>query len=156
MAQPEVDAARVALFGQSLGGAIGVNLLARKAVFRCGVLESPFASWRLAAATALGGGEPGVFARGLAWLLIHDRDRPTDAIAQVRVPILIVHGDADRVVPIVHGRLLRDAAPDRVTLLEFSGGDHNTLADTHPESRRAVIDFLRRHLSDERGAQPER
>jgi len=146
LAQPEVDPSRAALFGQSLGGAIAVNLMAQRDEFRCAVLESPFASWRLAAATALSGGEPGWVSRSLAWLLIDDANRPVDSITSIDVPILIVHGDADRIVPVLHGRLLRDAAPERVTLIEFKGGDHNTLCDTHPESRRMSVEFLRKHL----------
>lgn len=147
--QPEVDPARVGLFAQSLGGAIGVTLMSRRPEIRAAVLESPFASWRLAAATAIGGSDPNWFVRALAALVIGDDERPMDAMATVRAPVLIIHGAADTIVPILHGRLLRDAAPDRVELLEFSGGEHNSLQETHPEARRAVRDFFRRALTND-------
>lgn len=146
LALSEVDRARVGVFGQSLGAALAASLVADRSEIRCAVFESPFSSWRFAGATALGGSDPGWLSRFLAWMLIDDSFRPDEQIARVQVPILVIHGDADRIVPIVHGRMLRDAAPDRVTLVEFKGGDHNTLGDTHPESRRAAIDFLRANL----------
>jgi len=151
LAQPEVDPRRAGLFGQSLGGAIGLNVLARRNELRCAVLESPFSSWRLAAATALGGNEPGWFPRSLAALLIGDGARPIDALLDARVPILILHGTADTIVPVVHGRLLRDASPDRVTLREFEGGEHNSLGWSHPESRRLAVEFFRANLAPSTG-----
>jgi len=156
LAQPQVDASRVGIFAQSLGAAIALHVIAARPELRCAVLESPFASWRLAAATALGGNAPGFLARGLAALLIDDRDRPVDALMQVRVPILILHGDRDRVVPIVHGRLLRDAAPERVTLIEYPDGDHHSLRETHPHATERMIEFLHQHLSPRSPSQPER
>lgn len=147
LAHPQVDPRRVGVFAQSLGAAVALHVIADRPEIRCAVLESPFASWRLAAATALGGNDPGFIARGLASLLIDDSDRPLDAIGRVQVPVLIIHGDRDRIVPIVHGRLLRDAAPDRVTLVEYAGGDHNSLRETHPQATQLMVDFLRDGLA---------
>lgn len=155
LAQPEVDPARIAVFGQSLGGAIALRAFREPGPIRSMVLESPFASWRLAAATALGGASPGAVSRALAALLISDDERPDEAISALDIPILIIHGDADRVVPVVHGRRLRDAAPSRVTLVEFSGGEHNSLRETHPEADRTVIEFLHRTLGTENAAGPK-
>jgi len=146
--QQEVDASRVGMFAQSLGAALALNAIRDSDPVRVAVLESPFASWRLAAATAIGGNSPGPIARGLSAALIADDRRPDEAIRSLRFPVLVIHGDADRIVPVVHGRLLRDAASDRVTLVEFAGGDHNTLRDTHPEATRRMIEFLRRHLAE--------
>ncbi|MBX3355778.1 MAG: alpha/beta fold hydrolase [Phycisphaeraceae bacterium] len=146
LALPEVDSERIALFGQSLGGAVGLSLLGRRSDFKCAVLESPFASWRLAAATALGGSRPNVIVRALCWLFVSDGDAPIDALSTTDTPILIIHGANDTLVPVVHGERLRDSSPDQVTLLAFEGGGHNTLQETHPEARRAVLEFLRKHL----------
>ncbi len=154
LAQPEVDPARVGIFAQSLGAAIAINVLAERPEVRAAALESPFASWRLAAATALGGAEPGPLARALAAMAIGDERAPVDVVARCRAPILIVHGDADWIVPIMHGRLIRDAAPDRVTLIEYPGGDHNTLSESHPESKRAWMRFLAEHLRSDDEERP--
>jgi dienelactone hydrolase len=53
------------------------------------------------------------------------------AAAQVSVPWLIVHGDADSTVPVDDGRALFDAAGDAAELLVIEGGDH-TFGGSHP------------------------
>lgn len=153
-AREDIDTSRIALYGVSLGGAIAVLVAADDVAsggdLRALVLESPFASWRDVAASALGGDPPAFWARWLAALLIKDRTpgltTPVEAIAGIDCPILILHGDADGIVPISHGRRLAAAAP-RATLIEFPGGDHNTLQSTHPEARVRMIEFLRDALA---------
>lgn len=151
LARPEVDPARVGLYGQSLGGAIGMNVAAARPEIHAAVLESPFASWRLAAATALGGAPPGFLARSLAWLLIPDHHRVDEAIHRFARPALLLHGTDDRVVPIMHSRLLVEAGGEHATLIELDGGEHNTLRDSHDEIEAMVIGFLRQHLGSEPG-----
>jgi uncharacterized protein len=145
--QPEVNPERIGLHAQSLGGAIGMNLMAERPEIRAGVFESPFASWRLAAATALGGPSPNMLARFAAWLLISDERRPIDAIREIDRPMLILHGDADLVIPSVHSRQLHEAAPNSSKFIELPGGEHNTLRDTHPEMERWIGEFYEQHLS---------
>ena len=81
----------------------------------------------------------------LAWLLIKDAHRPVDAIRGVDVPVLILHGTADTLVPISHGRRLAQAGP-RAELIELAGGEHNTLHMTHPEVETLTIEFFHKHL----------
>jgi hypothetical protein len=145
LARPEVDRERVAVYGHSLGGAIAIELMAKRPEIRAAVLESPFASWRDVAASAVGGARPGPVARTLARLLVSDSHRPLDAIAAIDRPILIVHGADDSIVPVTHGERLARAAP-RATLAVIQGAAHNTLQETHPQVRRMMVEFLRSHL----------
>ncbi|MFO0874468.1 MAG: alpha/beta fold hydrolase [Phycisphaerales bacterium] len=148
---PGVDPGRLALFGQSLGGGIATIVMASDPDIRSAVLESPLASWRDVAASALGGDPPGWWARSLATWLIADggsSPRPIDAIASIDRPILILHGDADEVIPVSQGKRLAQAAPN-AELLILPGGRHNTLQSTHPEVRRAIVEFLRRTTARE-------
>lgn len=147
-AQPEVDPARIGIYGQSLGGAIAVALAAESPEVRGLVLESPFEGWRRAAANALGGDPPGVLARLIAAALVRDHLAPRELIAKVRAPILLLHGDADRIVPPSHSRGLRDAAAGEVEWVELEGGEHNDLRRSHPEVDRRMIEFLRRSLGE--------
>lgn len=155
LARSDVDTGRIGVYGQSLGGAIALNLVADRPEIRAAVIESAFTSWREMAAAAVGGDPPGPLSRALARLLIRDGQRPIDAIRRCRVPTLIIHGTADRTIPPSHGRRLAEAGPT-ARLVEIPGGDHNTLRETHPEVDRVTIEFFRTHLSadDEKDAGP--
>jgi len=141
----DVDPNRIGLYGQSLGGSIGITVMASRDEIRAAVLESPFDSWRRVAANAVGGDPPNPLARFLAWSLISDSDCPLNAIATIKRPVLIVHGTADRIIPVSHSRRLTEAAGN-ATLIEYEGGDHNDLQDTHPEVCGDMIAFLREHM----------
>ena len=142
----DVDPNRIGMYGQSLGGAIGLNVMAERAELRAAVVESAFASWREMAACALGGDDPNLVCRSVAGMLIPDSHRPDEAIGKIKRPILLMHGDSDRVIPMSHSRKLAAANPN-AKLVILAGGDHNTLRDSNPEVEQIVIDFLREHLS---------
>jgi alpha-beta hydrolase superfamily lysophospholipase len=99
---------------------------------------------------------PGVIAWPLAWLTTRVYLRPrghkvasvsaTQAVRAIRVPVLLVHGSDDGVVPVSHlARLAnarRAARPDAVTeTLEVEGGRHSWLYE-FPEERAALARFL--------------
>jgi len=147
LAREDVDPKRIGMYGQSLGGAIGINVMADRPEIRAAVLESSFASWREEAANVVGGEPPGMIWRSLAWLLIPDSHRPTDAIARVNRPMLLLHGDADTLIPVSHSRRLLAASNGHATLVEFPGGEHNTLRESHPQMEQAVLEFFRQHLA---------
>lgn len=146
LSRKDVDPARIGVYGQSLGGAIALNVMAERPEIKAAVLESPFASWREIAANAVGGDPPGFFARLLAAILIKDDHRPIDAISRATQPILLLHGEADSIVPVSHSRRLADAAGEKATLVTFPGGEHNSLRSTNPELEQRVVEFFRKHL----------
>ena len=84
-------------------------------------------------------------------ILIKDGDRPDEAIARIRRPILILHGTADSIIPVSHGRRLAEASGGHAELIELAGGDHNSLRFTHPEADEMMIDFFHQHLSSDEG-----
>ncbi len=47
-----------------------------------------------------------------------------DAVGRCRVPVLLLHGEEDRLVPCDMSRAMHAAAPERVTLYTFPGADH--------------------------------
>jgi dipeptidyl aminopeptidase/acylaminoacyl peptidase len=148
LARADVDPSRIGMYGQSLGGSIGLNVMADRPQIRAAVFESAFTSWRDIAATVLGGGDPGAISRTLSAILIDDSCRADDAIARIDRPILLLHGDGDSIVPIQHSRKLAAAATsENVRLIELPGGDHNSLRDTHPEVEQLVIDFFKTNLA---------
>jgi pimeloyl-ACP methyl ester carboxylesterase len=59
--------------------------------------------------------------------------------ARLRVPVLVLQGDADRTTPIAAARRFADARPRLVTMVEFPGADHVRLWNTDPERYGKVI-----------------
>jgi len=135
-AQPEVDPARVALYGRSLGSAVALELAARHPA-RAVVLDSPFSSAR-------------ALARQHYWFLpsglVH---LSMDNLARARtltVPLFVAHGTEDRIAPIGMGRAVAEAGRAR-TFLPIDGAGHNDTYDLGGERYRdAVIAFLREAL----------
>ncbi len=142
LSREDVDPAKVALYGQSLGGAVGIVLMAERMEIRAGVFETPFASWRGVAASVIGGESPGFFARAVAWMFISDSQSPLKAIRSIDRPLLLFHGEADDIVPVAHSRQLAEAMGARCEIEVYPGGRHNTLKETHPEMAERMIEFL--------------
>ena len=67
-------------------------------------------------------------------------------IGRVDAPILMLHGDADKTVPVRLGRLLRDAAPAGTRWVEIAGGTHSRLQSDAPaayqQALKALLDRL--------------
>ncbi|MEX0924256.1 MAG: alpha/beta hydrolase [Rhodovibrionaceae bacterium] len=125
-----IGEARVALYGESLGTGV-VLALARERRLRAIVLEAPFTSIAAAAQQRY----PFVPAK---WLVLDRFDNLT-RIASIEAPILILHGEQDRVMPSSHGRRLAEAGR-RVSLQLFPAAGHNDLFEQGAGEK--VLDFL--------------
>jgi dipeptidyl aminopeptidase/acylaminoacyl peptidase len=149
LSRDDVNPDRIGMYGQSLGGAIGLLTMARRDEIRCAIIVSAFSSFRDVAADALGGNEPGFIARSIARFLIDDAHRPIDAARAIGTrPILIVHGDADRTVRVKHGRALHQAASN-ARYIELAGGDHTSLRWEFPDLDRQMLEFFDQSLADQ-------
>lgn len=122
--------ARLVLYGESLGSGVALALAERQRV-RAIVLESPFTSIGAAAQQHY----PFVPAK---WL-VKDRFDNLKRIGGIELPVLIVHGERDRVMPSRHGETLAEAAP-RASLHLFPEAGHNDLFEHG--AREKVLDFL--------------
>jgi len=134
---------RRVIFGHSMGGAVAVTLASglRGGVdYGALVLESTFTRMPDVAAEA---GFWGRVAAGLTTLQFNSLAK----IGRVDAPILMLHGDADRTVPIALGRRLRDAAPPGVRWVEVPGGTHSQLHTQAPEQYRRAFDHLLKPLA---------
>jgi uncharacterized protein len=115
------------VFGQSLGGALAITGLAsspRKDDVRALVVEGGFTGYRALAREKLADFWP---TWPLQWPLsmtIDDGYRPVERIGELApLPVLIIQGEADQVVPAHHGRALFAAAgePKELWLLPDTG-----------------------------------
>ncbi len=113
VAHPLIDPARIVYHGRSLGGG-AVGTLLRSHAPRALILESTFTS-----VTDL------VAAMRLPRSLMVDRFETLPALAEYNGPLLVVHGEHDRVIPVAHGRRLAQARPGSELLLYDCG--HNDL-----------------------------
>jgi hypothetical protein len=129
-------AAPVVYFGESLGSAVATHLAAEDPPAAL-VLEAPFASVRAMANAAL----PGV------GYLFRTRYDTRGLIGRVRAPLLVLHGDADEVVPLAQGRQVFEAAAGPKAFVAVPGARHN---DIHLAAGywRAWDEFLTSHLPD--------
>ena len=130
---------RRVIFGHSMGGAVAVTLassLLHGSEYGALALESTFTRLSAVAAEA---GFWGRIAAGLTTLEFNSLAK----IKRVDAPILMLHGDADRTVPITLGRRLRDAAPLGVRWVEVPGGTHSQLHSQAPDVyRRAFAELM--------------
>ncbi len=107
------------IFGSSLGAALSVQLAARRASAAV-ILETPFNRLCEVATHHLR-----LFPA--CTVLPYERWASAEAIGAVEAPILILHGDADRTIPVSQGKALFTAAPEPKRLTVYSGGRHNDL-----------------------------
>ena len=145
----DVDANRIVIYGQSLGGALAIYNVAHsayKANIRAVISESAFFSYRSITREKLSAFWLTWPFQWLPWLTIDDRFAPGAAIGSLSpIPVLIVHGDQDLIVPVHHGRQLYDAARQPREIWIAHGGRH-IQAMTREDWRRRLTAYLRRVL----------
>ncbi len=130
----DLDTARVAVHGRSLGSGVAVQLAALRPA-RCVVLTSPFASAR-------------ELARELyPWLPVGLLLRhPFDSLAlapALRMPLLVLVGDADSLVAPRHSERLARAWGGPVERRNLARVGHNDV-HLHPDYDRSIREFLER------------
>jgi hypothetical protein len=135
------DPVRRYIYGHSLGGAVAIDLAAWLGAgdgpppARGLIVESTF--------TTLAD-----MARALSyewlpvqWILSQKFDS-VDKMARVRMPVLVVHGEADRYVPARFSKVLYDAARGPKELLLIDGGSHNNSMRVGSTEYRAALQSL--------------
>jgi len=63
-------------------------------------------------------------------------------LSRAHVPVLVMHGDRDGVIPFALGRELFDGIPEPKTFVVVRGGDHNDAAPPDPAAYWAAIDHF--------------
>jgi len=114
--RPDVDASRIVYFGESLGTAVAVDLAVEHPPAAL-VLRSPF--------TSMADIGQHHYRFLPVRLLLRDRFAAIDKIQRIRVPLLVIAGGHDRIIPIENSRRLYDAAVAPKTLLVIPDADHN-------------------------------
>jgi len=148
LARPDVDPARIIIFGQSLGGALAIHYAAHseyRANVRAIVIDSAFSDYRRivkdkAASFFL--------TWPFQWLLPQTVDNDFSPAASVHavspIPLLFIHGERDSVVPLEHSKRLyaRAAQPKEIWVVPDAG---HIQAVKNKDIRKRLAAFLQRH-----------
>lgn len=111
---------RIVVYGESLGTGVATKVAAERE-FAAVILESPYTSTVDVAAARF----PFV---PVSWLM-KDRFDSFTRIAQVHEPLLVMHGEADEVIPQAFGRRLFDAANEPKEGYWPKMAGHNSIFD---------------------------
>lgn len=108
----------IVIHGHSLGTGVATYVASQRPA-RALILEAPF--------TAASDVAQGRYPIMPVSLLMHDHFNSASRIKDVHMPVLIVHGDADSVVPFAEGQKLYQMANDPKSFVVMHGSEHNTL-----------------------------
>ncbi len=130
LSRKDIDPRKIILFGRSLGAAVALDLATD---LRHGalILEAPFTSIEEMAKK--------VFPLLPSSLMLKTRYDSISKIKSVHIPLLILHGDQDQVVPFAQGQTLFAAANQPKTFYTISGAGHN---DTYVVGGRGYFEAL--------------
>ena len=128
--QKRVAPDRLVIFGESLGSAVALDLALSRPC-RALVLESPFASVPAMARA--------VYPFLPLWPFVRTRYDNEAKAPRLTVPLLVLHGDRDEVVPFTQGRRVFEAAPGPKRFFAIPGAGHNVGGETYWS---LVRDFL--------------
>jgi pimeloyl-ACP methyl ester carboxylesterase len=81
-----------------------------------------------------------------SWSHVLDRLDLDDGVRQLRVPVEIVAGAADRLTPPVHARAIAAALPDCVGVTELPGVGHMTPVEAPGQVTRRIRDLAAAHI----------
>jgi uncharacterized protein len=106
---------RIAVWGESLGTGVAVAIASEKPVTHV-ILDAPYSSTL-------------DIASDLYWflpvrLLMKDQFRSSERIARVTAPVLMLHGEADDIIPIRYAERLLALVPGEKRLVRYPGGYH--------------------------------
>ncbi len=129
----------VVLYGESLGSGISVTLASQRGVGGV-ILETPYAAIDDLAQEKFG------FYPIKALGAVKDPFRSIDRIDQIDVPLLVMHGTNDVVIPFHHADRLFDAAADPKWYRWFEGGQHHDL--WRRGATGSIAEFMERYFPE--------
>ncbi len=124
----------IIIFGRSIGTTVAINSAKNRAIGGL-ILVTPLTSAK-AHAKAVG--------LGFLSPLAGDAFDNVTRIKEVKVPLLVIHGTDDRVIPFSMGRQLFDSAQTKKQFITIEGAGHNNLqADYGQAYWSAIAGFIR-------------
>jgi len=154
--QPGGDGEPIAALGVSMGAAACTLSLNEGTRFDALILDSTFAHLDEVVPGQFWAMPPGLreaFARSVERAAEQSLDLKTSDVnpatvlaAHPEVPVLVIHGDQDRLAPVAQAEKLRDAAGHADLWIVPRAGHAKTQATAPSEYEERVVAFLRQHL----------
>jgi len=145
--RPSVDRDRIALVGASMGGQVALLTAAHKPPVRAVAAffaPTDLALWRAA----------NPFIRDYLDDLCGPEGLPVRSpilrVAQIEIPVLLIHGERDENVPMAQTTAMAEALRNHGKEVEtfiVGGASHFFTEQQNASARRKLFDFLRRHLN---------
>lgn len=148
LAHKGVDPNRIVILGQSLGGALAIHYVAHSAYranVRAVVIDSAFYDYRQIAREKLASSYLTWLFQWLPWLIIDNDYSPADSVAALSpIPLLLIQGDQDKVVPLHHTQQLFEKAAEPKERWVIPGTDH-TQSMNSEAVRKKLVEYLSRY-----------
>jgi hypothetical protein len=148
----DIQKDKLLILGQSLGGTQAISAVGggnRQGV-RAVVVESTFLSYRSIVRDKIGAMPLlSLLKTPLSYLLIGDELSSIEYVEKIApIPLLLVHGTADDVIPYHHGTSLLERAMQPKEFWRIEGGGHiEAFVDVSSPYRRKLVDFFEQALS---------
>ena len=150
-----------AVLGQSMGGSVAAHAVAIEgSPFRSMVIISSFDRLESVLRSQTGG----LLGSTLGHLVSEPTDRvfawktgvkisnisPAEKVSGLRIPVMVVHGDDDDMVPTSAGRALYESLPDTIDKqwVEVPGATHNNVLVTDFPLYATMAEWFLKHLGD--------
>lgn len=118
----QISPQKIVLYGQSIGGAIAIELAVRHPTAAGVIVESSFTSMKAMVTRTIPN-----FLFPVDWLLTQQFDS-LSKVRWLQIPILLIHGTADHTIPAHMSQTLFAAAPQPKQILLIPNADHDNVA----------------------------
>jgi hypothetical protein len=146
LTHPGVDPNNIIIFGQSLGGALAIYYAAHnsyRAHIKAVVIDSSFFDYRGIAREKMASSWILWPFQWLPWLVINDNYSPANSVALISpIPLLLIHGDKDNVIPFHDSQQLFERAQEPKELWIVPGANH-TQSLNSAIMQKKLIDYLK-------------
>ena len=133
----KIPSGQIFIYGHSLGGAIAVDLAAKKSGAAGLIVESSFTSIQDMVALKK------MFSIFPVDLILTQRFESSKKLSNLKMPVLFIHGLNDSTVPAFMSRNLYTLAPEPKKLVTIPNAGHNDIAEVAPhEYKQAVLSLV--------------
>lgn len=140
--QQQQDPHQIYLYGHSLGGAVAIELALHHPEAAGLIAEATFTSMQ-----AMGEREFGFLP---VQILLNQRFDSLQKIAQIKIPVLFIHGTWDKKIPYAMSQELFNRAPQPKTLTLIEGGEHGNNSSIAPLEYRAALTQFTQHSKEKK------